>query len=209
MLSSQTNPPSRRKGFTIIELMVTVGIFVFMTALVLYRYNSYYSGTLFSNLAYDIALTIRQAQTYGISVRVAQDTPINFKAAYGVHFDKSSNDNFILFADLNNNGYFDYDHNGTLGDDLIENRYYLKHGAKINQLYYRESNSSDYNPVDVLDISFERPEPMAIICYKIVSPASSGCGKNEGKIELISGDSSAIKRIQVFNVGQIVVRNGS
>ena len=64
------NPiPSRSGGFTLIELIVSVAIFVFMTALVVAKYGNFNQSVLMTDLAYDIALTLRTAQTYGVSVQ--------------------------------------------------------------------------------------------------------------------------------------------
>jgi prepilin-type N-terminal cleavage/methylation domain-containing protein len=59
----------QQKGFTIIELVVSVAIFAFMTAFLVARYGTFNQGVLLTNLAYDVALTIRNAQSYGLNVK--------------------------------------------------------------------------------------------------------------------------------------------
>jgi prepilin-type N-terminal cleavage/methylation domain-containing protein len=51
----------KNKGFTLVELMVTVGIFTIISGLLLARYSNFNQGIILTNLAYDIALTIRSA----------------------------------------------------------------------------------------------------------------------------------------------------
>ena len=67
--------------------MVTISIFVIMTALILARYTGFNSGTLLTNVAYDTALTMKVAQTYGLAVRKVDNLTDITKAyfyAYGI-----------------------------------------------------------------------------------------------------------------------------
>jgi len=76
------------RGFTLIELLVTIAIFVFMTALLVARYNAFNQGTLLSDQAYTVALAVRTAQSYGIGVKNSDTSGgKNFGSAYGLHFD--------------------------------------------------------------------------------------------------------------------------
>jgi hypothetical protein len=184
--------------------MVTVGIFVFMTALILSKYNSFYSGTLFKNLAYDIALTIRQAQTYGISVKVAE-APIDkhFYFAYGVRFDLSSAVNAKKFS------LSTYKKNGVgydrQGDDNLRN-FNIKQGAKIQSVCVGMSISSctdlaGFTP-PILDIVFKRPDPEAIFCVQ----SGASCNTYRyAKITLVASDNTTTHTVSVNNVGQITV----
>ena len=68
------------------------------------------------NLTYDVALSIRQAQTYGISVR--KFTPSGgsgqFAQGYGVSFQLPSPTTYLIFADANANGHYIKHANGVL-----------------------------------------------------------------------------------------------
>ena len=178
--------------------MVTIGIFVLMTALILARYDVYSYGSLLSNVAYDVALTIRQAQTYGTSVKVADSTAndySNYKAAYGVHFDMSSPSQFILFSDVNNNGTRD-------GSDLTITTYNIKKGTRITGLCSGSDSASCTNR-SMLAVSFRRPEPKAIICDE-----NGNCVYGYAKITVAFGDDPANRRdIVVRSVGQVTVGN--
>lgn len=57
------------RGFTLVELIICVAIFVFLTGLVVTKYSTFNSSILLTNLAYDVALTVRTAQSYGLNVR--------------------------------------------------------------------------------------------------------------------------------------------
>ena len=91
-------------GFTLIELIVTVAIFIFMTALVVANYGSFNDGTLLTSMSYDVALALRDAQSYGLNVQ-GGDCRVwrqNFNYPYGMDFNlstPSTQSQMIFFAD--------------------------------------------------------------------------------------------------------------
>jgi prepilin-type N-terminal cleavage/methylation domain-containing protein len=186
----------KSRGFTLIELLVTIGIFVFMTYLILARYNSFSSGTLLTNLAYDVALSIRTAQTYGVSVLAAEKAAVGvskFDVAYGVDFDRTGNvdtRSFNLFADLDDDHYFDS------GEEV--SKYNIKQGAKITNLC--AGTILDCKKVDHLSITFKRPEPNARIYGDATKAAYA-------EITVSSGDESSTRVIKVNEFGLISVGN--
>ncbi len=186
-----TDPHKQKRGFTLIELMVTISIFVFMTAILLSNYNAFGSGTILTNMAYDIALTIRQAQTYGLSVKVGDGT---FKQAYGVHFSTTltgdDNKKFILFRDDNGNNIF------VSGENIV--MYNLKRGAYISKICMDDTCSSK----EKVDILFKRPNPRAIICDGI-----GVCSYKSVAITISSADDSSKRIIEVTEAGQISVQD--
>ena len=64
--------PNVVRGFTLIEMMVSVGIFALITTLIMVSGRSFGGSVLLTNLAYDVALSVRRAQTFGINVRADQ-----------------------------------------------------------------------------------------------------------------------------------------
>lgn len=77
-----------------------------MTALVMARYNDFYSGTLFKNLAYDIAITIREAQSYGISVKYNESDSSFNKAVRQAYFPQGTGGvDFALASYTKDDGY--------------------------------------------------------------------------------------------------------
>lgn len=162
------------RGFTLIELLVTISIFAILTAVVLFNQSRFDSSILLSNLAYDTALTIRQAQNYGINVREFEG---NGFLPYGVHFEtgEGKNKSFILFADINNTAgedpFFDGNTGVCLSSDGCVNRYTIKRGNYISMLCFSEGDkcstygSGEAFNADAVDIVFRRPNPDAIITY--------------------------------------------
>lgn len=56
-----------QKGFSLVEMIVVLTIFTIMTGTSLFNYNDYQDSLRETNIAQDIALTVRQAQVYGLS----------------------------------------------------------------------------------------------------------------------------------------------
>jgi prepilin-type N-terminal cleavage/methylation domain-containing protein len=84
-------------GFTLIELMVVLAIIVTMTMIVLTNQNTFNKTLVLANTAYDIALTLRSAETFGLGSRATVVGVSN--AGYGIHFENAPTNSFTLFAD--------------------------------------------------------------------------------------------------------------
>ncbi|MBT3282824.1 prepilin-type N-terminal cleavage/methylation domain-containing protein [bacterium] len=156
---------SKNKGFSLVELIASVAIFTIIMSVILVKHSEF-SGTLaVENLAYDIALSIRKAQVFGLSVREFKDGGSNFNVGYGLHFDSSANDSYIFFVDANRNEKYDD------SSEIIE-VFALNKGNTISEFCTLVSSSSQkcsVSDITYLDIIFERPNPDAIIKSSAVS----------------------------------------
>lgn len=94
---------------TYVELIVVLGIFAVMSAIVMYNYREFQAKVDIKSLASDIALKIVEAQKSALS----GNSPNLFnglKPSYGVYFDTSSSTNstsFFYFADKDNDSKYD------------------------------------------------------------------------------------------------------
>ena len=141
------------QGFTLVELIVSIYIFAMMTALVVAKYGTFNQSVLLTNLAYDMALTIRTAQTYGVSVR--QQTG-NFQSPYGVNF-VAGGTQFVFFVDADLSGVYG-------AGDVPLNTYTLKRGAIIEEVCTGTSADSCTAEATIA-ITYTRPDPDARICH--------------------------------------------
>ncbi len=150
------------QGFTVIELLVVTGIMIVVTGLVFANNSAFGGKVLLQNLAYDAALTVRQAQVYGISVqRYGEDT---FAQGYGVHFFRNENpgvqDEFLLFADvIDLNGLYDCPE--ALTCELVAENV-IRAGYRISDICVPASQAQPCGHT-ALDITFRRPDPDAFI----------------------------------------------
>lgn len=187
------------KAFTLVELLVTLTIFSIMTGVVLVNQEKFNNTIFLSNLAHDIALTLRQAQSYGVNVR--ESSSGFFDSSYGVSFDKgqSNNKNFILFYDLDSNHKYPENEFGscTEGSECVE-RYAIKSGNYISSICAGTGEGEDCISTDYLNISFKRPNPDAIIY------SNEAVNLSYAKIT-VSASNGNTKSIIVRKTGQIYV----
>jgi prepilin-type N-terminal cleavage/methylation domain-containing protein len=166
-----------KAGFTLIELLVVVGIIIALSALMLANINKFGGQSLLQNLAYDIALSIREAQVYGIAVQGASG---NFNAGYGMHFDMSHASTYNLFADTAQIGVY------KAGEDVSPSPYTIGQGFYIFKICATPSAGSEIctgsapTSVNQLDILFIRPEPDAYISINDTPLAFNGAGQVVG-----------------------------
>jgi prepilin-type N-terminal cleavage/methylation domain-containing protein len=203
------NKDRRSSGFTLVELMVSVSIFAFMTAFLLAKYGTFNRSVFLTNLAYEVALSIRSAQSYGLNVKGVQPVvgDLDFKTGYGVHFEKtttSSGQQFILFADILGIGLDGYyvGGNGDSGDYDVDT-FTLNRGNKVSDILVGNDcgQPSSLSSVDVADIFFKRPNPNAIISYnEFGSITQASCVH----IVLSAPDGNTVT-VEVRETGQIAV----
>lgn len=149
----------RERGFSMIEMVVSVGILVVITSIVLVNHNLFGGNILVSNLAYDVGLSVRQAQVFGLSVREFGVGTGQFDIGYGIHFDSDDFTTYRLFADINRNKIFD------IGDGT-EEVFAIKRGFSIKQVCATNSASVELctgSGINTLDVVFLRPDPDAYI----------------------------------------------
>lgn len=148
------------RGFTLVELLVSVAIFVIITGIILARHSQFSSAILVENLAYDIALSVRKAQVFGLSIREFGTGSGVFNAGYGVHFDSANNNSYIFFVDkpVGDVGNRKYDGLSEKIETLT-----LRGGNIISKFCGTPSSGIPECSLTYLDIIFERPNPEAII----------------------------------------------
>jgi Tfp pilus assembly protein FimT len=199
------------RGFTIIELVISVAIFVFMTTLVVAKYGNFNTSTLLTDTAYDTALVVRLAQTYGVSVKNSAATGTNFNLPYGVDFNLGSSycggstsapNTFVLFADSNPSTA-----DGLCGvSDTSITPYTLSQGTTITSLCAGADQTScetSGQSMDRLDISFVRPNPEGNICG--TKSGVSTCSYAFAEVVLSSASGGSSRTITIRQNGQISV----
>ncbi len=200
----------RRGGFTLIELLVVIGIMLVLTTMLLFRHQQFNSATLLRTLAYSVALSVRQAQVYGTSVRESSastlTTPV-FAGSYGLFFTRTTPGQYLLFADSDNNGQYD------VGEAVVETltvpRGYSITGAcgvlanGIKRCTAGSLDSSGISTVDRVHILFRRPNPEAVFtAYNGATPVAGPY--TSAYIQVQTNDGST-RSVTVNATGQIQV----
>lgn len=199
--SSISSSPS---GFTLIELLVATSIVVIITSVMLFRHEQFNSSTLLRSLAYSVALSVRQAQLYGTSVRETGPSGV-FADSYAVYFDGDPTQ-YFLAADVNENGAIAID--GS--EDVSPSPYSIQGGYTISnfctvRLGISECMSNSF--IDYLVITFRRPDTDACFATDVFPNAclSGGSQVYESACIEIASPAGDTRTVTVTNTGQISV----
>ncbi len=214
-------------GFSLIELIITVSIMLIVTSAVLFRQAKFSSDVLITDMAYEVALSIRDAAVSGLSSKASSTIP--YKTGYGVHFepapDGGSPNSFINFIDVSEvpilesvsdeSNIFDYyyttqdDVNQTGGVDVIDKVIELTQGQTIKQYCARGDGGWICGPDSskhVLNIVYVRPNPDAHITMGTKAGGPDGVKTySEAKIVVQSGLGDKCRTVSVSVSGQISV----
>ena len=173
-------------------MLVVTAIIMILTTVLLVSNNSYGGTVILKSLAYDVALSLREAQTYGISVR--QSGAGSYSSGYGVEVRAASPSDYLLYVDNDSNGYY------TDMTELVT-RYKLNSGYTIADICYTPAGStSETCGATILDITFVRPEPDAFIRVNNQSAVNQNA-----RIKLTSPN-GAIVSVLIEATGQISVQ---
>jgi prepilin-type N-terminal cleavage/methylation domain-containing protein len=198
------------RGFSLIELIVSIAIFSLMTALVVAKYGNFNQRTLLTDTAYDMALALHTAQNYGLSVKNVSGSLNPFGYAYAIDFVAgttgslcgsvtSNNARVVLFADVVADGVC------TSLDSAVTS-YAITRGARLASTggLCAGSSPAACGAADHLDISFTRPNPEAKICAS-VSSGPTDCSFSYAEVK-IQGTDGSLRTITIRQNGQISVK---
>lgn len=185
----------QHRGFSLIELIVVVSIFTLISSIVLVNHTRFNGSILLGSLAYDIALSIREAQVFGVSVK---QYGAGFQLGYGIRFsDKTS---YELFVDTNKNRLYD-------AEDTIIRTYGIQNGFSVKQFCgitadnVSHCSTDTQNPITHLAVVFLRPDPDAFM-----SSNEPNVLYSRGTIT-ITAPGGGTRAVSVASTGQISVQN--
>jgi uncharacterized protein (TIGR02145 family) len=177
--------------------MVTAGIFALMTALLVAKYGSFNDTTILTNTAYDVALAIRGAQSYGMNAPASGAQNVNYP--YGIHFDTSNSttQTQMTFFEGANSGDYVYSGANTI------TTYTLKNGGLIKSVCVGTSNEDcSSSGITSLDVTFKYSDPNAIIT---ATNGSSAIQYPYAEIVVENAAQTSTRTIYVRETGEIAL----
>ena len=216
-------------GFTIVELMVTIGIVAVLGSVILANYPELNGRLTLDLLAHDVALSVRQAQQFALGVRQQNVSGTQNAVAYGIHFDTATPNSYFLFSDVADSSgiitpdsagqpipNFKYDITTPQKDQNIGSGQ-LPAGMMIKQLCIRKASDAPTlfdtctsDPlymgsahVSTLDMVFKRPNPDTSMNGVVFTSSTAFV---EAAVVLGTTRGSATKRVHIFQSGQISVK---
>lgn len=204
---------SYNRGFTIIELVVSVGIMMALSTIIALNQSRYTSGAELKNIANNLGLSLREAQVYGISVKgvsVGSNNFSNFGVGYGLSFNTSgsgADSSYIFFSDKSSSGVMNgqYDSGWTCpsgGTSECLDKITMSTGNRISNLCVIDQSDIESCSTGKLDISFTRPAIEAKVYWN-----GSASGIKGARIELSSADGTKHHSVVVYTTGQISIQD--
>ena len=144
------------RGFSLVELLVTLAISTIIVGGVLIRFNAFDSVVVLKSIAYEVALTIREAQVFAVSATGNQAMTSQFDQPYGVHFDLANPQQYILYE--NAAGTLEYGSGDTIIETFTMNQKY-----EINDICVTPASGGESCTATTLSVAFQRPEFRAYI----------------------------------------------
>ncbi len=174
------------------------GIITLITTIILAKQSQFDSTVLLRSLAYEVALSIRQAQIYGLSVRETAAGSGDFDTGYGVYFSSASPTSYILFADADHDGVYD-------GESESVEVFSVRRGYRISSFCATLGSGVERcSPTELsyLAISFERPDPDAQIKSDLGNDVYGSA-----RVIVLAPDGVSTRVIEVESTGQIAVES--
>ncbi len=195
LASVQSTSRGLTAGFTLIEFVVIISIFAIMAGVGLFNFRGFQTDVSLTNLAHDIALTIKRAQSEGTSgLTGTNNDPIERGVAFKYVGNEFSNE-FVIFDDINQDGVFD------IGEEVdtirIQSEDYI-HSIITGIPLSTWSTGAN----DTFDIMFQRPFPDVKSFGTVLNTSSDPYAV----IIISNQDQSKKQMIMVSRVGEISVR---
>lgn len=212
-------------GFTLIEMLVVLAIISVIIGIVVVSQHSFDNSMILSNTAYDIALSVREAQAYGNAGHGKGSGGTLFPVSYGtgIDFNVSTPHRYILFADTYPSSSLCYSTTGTgpstspaqrtgdckytsgVGKDTLIKKYSINNDFTISGLFIQGVTAQ----VTRLDIVYAREEVMGNIYYRSGNSWSKLSNGSSAHIEIASPDKTSHECITVTTINVISVKHGS
>lgn len=221
------------RAFTLVEMLVVLSIISIVTLVTLSGHSNFDRSMLLTDAAYNVALSARQMQTFGLSSRSFNVSGSNVtNIAYGVHFDIATPTRYLTFADTQRTtpvnssicpltaitdttspdykrGNCIYDASGT-ADGILET-FTFSRGFRVAR-FCGKSGATTYcstdssTPLTALDVVFVRPNTDAIVTAQ---RGGTSLKLDSAQIYLTTNDAQATRGICVTQIGQISVAQTS
>ncbi|MFZ5391065.1 MAG: pilus assembly FimT family protein [Patescibacteria group bacterium] len=139
-----------KPGFTIVDLLVSISIFVVITGVTLSNFNRGRQRDDLEQGGLLVVSVLQQAQAYALSGQTIGG--IVPTGGYGLNFDLSNPGRFVFFADLDSNGFY-----SSTADSLADaGSYNLPANVTIINLTVRQGEAGQ--SVSLADFAYRPPQ---------------------------------------------------
>lgn len=188
------------KGFTLVEMLVVIAIITILTAVVINGQTGFNKSLTITDSAYTVALSLREAQTFGLSSRTFGGSS---NAGYGAHFTSAANKGYLLFADIQNGSqpaWCPATHTGQV-DDKPGNCLYDSSTETVQTFsfgrgfYISKLCGHDFQQPGVLRCSTDAINPLTSVDTVFIRPNTDS---------IITGTATGIGSIQLVDASIVI-----
>lgn len=199
------------RGFTLVELSVSLAIILALTTVLLWRYPETAIRLTLANMTHTTSLLVREAQVRGSAI----DSINSSLGGYGVHFNLATMDKIFLFGDTVDSSV-PMPYNIPIGDGIYQNgtpvdetktTTSLSQGYVISKLCVGSGfpftcNEANTPGINTLTVSFTRPVPMPVIFINGTKATTfpGACVELRSPRAPLSGH---VRSVQIFSSGMI------
>ena len=183
--NQQNNQSIYKSAFSLVEILIVLALLFIMTGISLNNYDRFGREVELENAAYELALTVRQAQFFGINRSEQFGATFDNPQPYGIFFDLDgfeqgmSDQSFVMFIDNNLDRQFAENDNNLGGNELCNENpsdecislFTFNRSVFISSICMGadELSCTDLGSIGsgvrVAHISFKRPNPDAEILH--------------------------------------------
>ena len=180
----------KTKGFSLVELMVTVAVIIMVTLMILPNYRGIAEQFALERSANKLSQDIRRAAEMAMSLRELPGGQAPPKGGYGVFFDVSSASTYKLYADIDGNESYS-------GVDSVIEEIDLERNVYIKQI----ETGEPIQTISAGSVNFKPPSPRVKITQ--INPPPEGV-KNRMRITLsLENDPNKERTIRVEKSGLV------
>lgn len=193
----------RRFGFTLIELVVVVGVIAIVSSLMLANFPRFNKQIAVEREAAKLALALRNAQSFALAVRefnpafnddpFCLNTPVRFPG-YGLFVSESNPSRYFIYGDVNCSRYYESAPNEEIAESAgIEGQILIS-----SIVGFDAAVCAGGCELDEVSVLYVRPGPSIWI-------RSGGVDYNAVEFTLSSSDGSIQKKVVARFTGQVSI----
>lgn len=197
------------KAFTIVEVVISIAIVTILMTTAVLNYYTFNDNLALSSAGQEMAISVRQAQSYGLNVRESARYSGIFNYAYGIYFNPiDSPSDYYIFIDANANGLYEPGNGcGSVSTECIE-RITVRHRVIITDICKDISTSvlcQSASGARGVHVTFLRPNPDAIINFTNPAGSINYANQVDARIQLQSPRGRNMS-VDIYITGQVSVQ---
>ncbi len=198
-----------QKGFTLIELIVVASIMSAIILLVTFNSRRFNDDLALQTAASEVSLAMRQAQSFGVSIKQTQSGSTDFNKPYGIAFDLQTPTNFFIYSDTNGDRKYD----GAVactGADECREKSILRGGVSVRRVcaaYMNDTITCFSGAARYLVLTYVRPNPEPVIKVHDTNKAEISGPWKTAYIELVNQRGTLMYVLTDYLSGQIMIQS--